>query len=281
MQLWLMVAFTMSYRSDAPERNMNDEVVVEQQEPVSEQESSETLVDGTEAAAEESTQAEEKHFTQDELNAIVQKEKAKAEAKAERRALKAYAEKLEAMTPKQQQAEQARQPDGKPRLDQFQNVEDYVEAVAEWKLEQREQVGKKAEAETQQRTIYNRTEKIYAEAEKLAGFDRDVFDELPLTTPIAQAIIESDIAPKLMAHLTANPAEAERIAGLSSARQAAEIGKLEARLSATKEVKASNAPKPISPLGTKNAAVAGDVSRMTMEEYIAHRAKQGARWAIR
>lgn len=48
----------------------------------------------TAAPEEVSTQAETKTFTQEQLNEIIQKEKAKAEAKAERRALKAYRETL-------------------------------------------------------------------------------------------------------------------------------------------------------------------------------------------
>lgn len=253
--------------------------VIEQ--PVSEQAQSETPDNGTEAGSEEITQAEEKHFTQDELNAIVQKEKAKAEAKAERRALKAYAEKLEAMTPRQQQAEQTRQPDGKPKLDQYTNVEDYVEAVADWKLEQRDQVGKRTEAESQQKTVFDKTEKIYASAEKLAGFDRDAFDELPLTTSIAQAIIESDIAPKLMAHMAANPEEVDRIAKLSPARQAAEIGKLEVKLSAVKDVKVSKAPAPIKTVGARGGEVGKSIENMTMAEYAAFEKNRGARYSTR
>ena len=58
---------------------------------------------GTEAAPDVETQAEKKSFTQEELNEIIQKEKAKAEAKAERRALKAYRETLEKFAPLQQQ----------------------------------------------------------------------------------------------------------------------------------------------------------------------------------
>jgi hypothetical protein len=260
---------------------MTEETQATLQQPVSEQAQSETLVDATEGTTEEPTQAEEKHFTQDELNAIVQKEKAKAEAKAERRALKAYSEKLEAMTPRQQHAEQAKQPDGKPKLDQFQNVEDYVEAVADWKLEQREQVGKRAAAETQNQTVYNKTEKIYAEAEKLAGFDRESFDELPLTTSIAQAVIESDIAPKLMAHMAANPDEVERISKLSSARQAAEIGKLEAKLSAVKDVKMSKAPAPIKTVGSRGGEVGKNIDTMTMAEFAAFEKARGARYSTR
>lgn len=233
----------------------------------------------TDAAKEvEGNQAEEKTFTQAELDAIIQKRISKAEAQAERRALKVYADKLESM--QRQPAQQQEAPaDNKPKMAQFENVEDYVEAVADWKLAQRDQSSAKVQAEQTQKSVYDRTEKIYAQAEKIQGFDRDEFDALPLTTPIAQAIIESDEAPRLMAHLASNPAEAQRIANLSPARQAAEIGKLEAKFAATGTVKASNAPPPIKPIGNRGGAASGDLGRSSMEDYIAQRAKQGARWA--
>ena len=88
---------------------------------------------GTEAAQDVETQAEKKSFTQEELNEIIQKEKAKAEAKAERRALKAYRETLEKFAPLQQQQKAEVQPadTGRPTREQFENVDDYVEAMAD------------------------------------------------------------------------------------------------------------------------------------------------------
>jgi hypothetical protein len=224
----------------------------------------------------EESQAEEKHFTQAELDAIVQKRIAKAEAVAERRALKVYAEKLESMQRPQQQAPQP-QNDGKPTMGQYSNVEDYVEAVADWKLAQRDQITQQSAAEMSRNQITEKANKIYAEADKL-GFDRETFDTMELSVPVAQAIIDSDIAPQLVTFLAKNPEEAARIVKLSPARQAAEIGKLEAKLSVA-AVKASSAPAPIKPVGNRGGNTSGDPSRMSMEEYQAFRAKQGARWA--
>jgi type II secretory pathway pseudopilin PulG len=258
------------------EKQMTDEVAAQPETTQDNVETPEAITD-TPKEVEES-QAEEKHFTQAELDVIVQKRIAKAEAVAERRALKVYAEKLESMQRPQQQAPQY-QDDGKPSMGQYANVEDYVEAVADWKLAQRDQVSQRNAAEMSQKQVQVKTEKIYAEAAKIEGFDRDEFDSLPLTTPVAQAIIDSDIAPQLMAHLANNPSEATRIANLTPARQAAEIGKLEAKLQVTKDIKASSAPPPIKPVGSRGGNTAGDPSRMSMDEYSAYRSKQGARWA--
>lgn len=218
----------------------------------------------------------EKSFTQAELNEIIQKEKAKAEAKAERRAMRAYRETLEKFAPKSQEPEAD---NGRPTQANYANVDDYVEAMADWKLEQRDQAQRQQQQAQQARSTVEKTESFYAEAAKIPGFDRDVFDELPLTPAIANALIDSDVPAKLMAHLSTHPEEVTRIAGLSPARQAAEIGKLETKLATAQPVTVSKAPAPIKPIGTKGSATNSDPSKASMEEYMAIRKAQGARWA--
>lgn len=229
----------------------------------------------TAAPEEVSTQAETKTFTQDELNQIIQKEKAKAEAKAERRALKAYRETLERFAP---QAPAPQQSDGKPSRAAFNGDDEaYIEAVADWKINQRDQQTKQQREAEQRQTTVQKTEKLYTEAAKLPGFDRDTFEELPLTPSIAQALIDSDAAPQLMAYMASNPDDIERIAKLSPARQAAELGKLEARLSLVKQHK--EPPAPIKTVSGGGSVSNGDLSKMPMHEYMEMRKKQGARWA--
>ena len=229
----------------------------------------------TAAPEEVTTQAETKTFTQEQLNEIIQKEKAKAEAKAERRALKAYRETLERFappTPVQQQS------DGKPSRAAFNGDDEaYIEAVADWKINQRDQQTKQQREAEQRQTTVQKTEKLYTEAAKLPGFDRDTFEELPLTPSIAQALIESDSAAQLMAYMASNPDDIERIAKLSPARQAAELGKLEARLSLVKQHK--EPPAPIKTVSGGGSVSNGDLSKMPMHEYMEMRKKQGARWA--
>jgi hypothetical protein len=259
---------------------MPDEIVTELESPEVTQEQVTTPPDETVESAEEKTpqEAEEKKFTQSELDEILQKRLAKESARAERRALKVYADKLETMTSQRQESKPTEQPNGKPTMAQYANVEDYVEAVADWKLEQREQASQKSQADSQRATVANKVEKIMQDAAKISGFDREAFDELPITDAMAYAILDSDVAAKITAHLTSNPEDAERISTLSPARQAAEIGKLEAKIS-SQTVKASNAPAPIKPIGNRGGAANSDLAKSSMEDYIAARAKQGARWA--
>lgn len=259
---------------------MTEEVQAVEQIPVTEEIVTPQTEEIEAKAGDENTQEEKKSFTQAELDKIIQKEKAKAEAKAERRALKVYAEKLENMT--RQPAQQQEAPkDSKPRMDQFANVEDYVEAVSDWKLNQRDEAEGRNKAEEYSRQTLSKTEKMYAEASTLdRSFDREAFDSLPLTPAIAQAIIDSDIPAKIMVHLSSNSDEADRISRLSPARQAAEIGKIEAKLATSPaKVKASNAPDPIKPVGARNGGTNGTLATASMDDYVAMRKQQGAKWA--
>jgi len=229
----------------------------------------------TQGAEAEVSTAAEKTFTQQELDAIIQKEKAKAEAKAERRVLRT----LEKFQPTQAQQPVQQPTDDRPRRDQFASEDDYFDKLTDWKLEQRDRGQRQQAQQRYVQTVAEKTERIYAEAEKVPGFDREEFDALPLTPVLASAITESDVAPKLMAHLSAHPEEVARIASLSPARQAAEIGKLEAKVSTAPTVRAPKAPAPISPVGGGSAAQVKNLASMSATEYYEARMKQRPSWA--
>lgn len=254
---------------DAVEAGQNLPVETNEQAAAATPETVATPDDGTQTQPDVKTEADDRKFSQSELNEIIQKEKAKAEARAERRAMKAYKETLERLVPQQQP--QAKVESDRPTQSQFENVDDYVEAMAEWKLGQREKAEHQTKQQQQTQILVSKTESLYAEAEKVAGFDRDAFDELPLTSHIAAALIESETPAKLMAHMVAHPEEVARIAGLSPARQAAEIGKLEARIAAAPKV--SSAPPPINPIGGTRGG-SKDPAQMTDAEFAKWRKAQ-------
>ena len=241
---------------------------------------------GTEADSQEKdTQADERKFTQAELDDIIKKRIAKATAIAERKASKAYAEKLESLASQPQVQKQEVTVEGKPKLEQFEKVEDYVEAVAEWKMQTHQQEQVKQAEEQRARKFQNevqaKAQHVFELAEQEPEFDSEAFEALPVSDPMAFAIIDSDIAPKLMIHLQKNPDEVDRITKLSPARQAAEIGKIEAKLSVVEKVKPSGAPAPIKPVGSRGGAASGNPAEMSQAAYEAMRAKQGASWARR
>ena len=249
--------------------------VTSEAQPAATTENVETQQVDTEAAAGEQTQVEERKFSQAELDSIIQKEKAKAEAKAERKALKAYQETLERFAPKQ---EPQRQEDYKPSRAQYANEEQFIDALTDWKLEQRERQVNQSKQLDFAKNMAAKTENRYAEAAKLPGVDRDDFEALPRSKAMAESIIESDIAPKLMAYMSSNPADVERISGLSPARQAVGIGKLEMKISST-PVKTTKAPAPINPVsGNGTASPTSIQSVKSVDQMKELLRKNGSRW---
>lgn len=126
-----------------------------------------------------------------------------------------------------------RQPaDDKPLRSQFETEDDWLDARDAWRDQQRERQAAEVKAQEQARTLYEKTESIYAQAQALEGFNRAAFDQLPLTKSIVNALIESEQAPALMHYMASNPDDVARIAGLSDTRQIAELARIEDRLAA-------------------------------------------------
>lgn len=187
-----------------------------------------------------------KTFTQKEVDDIVKRAKASTESKTERRILRT----LERVLPHQQQGQSQSQhtsqhqsnDDGRPTRKEGEKDDDYLDRLTDWKLEQRERKAESEREHAKARDLGKKTNSLYAEAEKLGDdFDRDEFDA-HLTKPIAEALVESADGARLMHFLGSNPEEMQRISQLSTARQHAELGKLETRLEA--EAKAAAEKKP-------------------------------------
>ena len=231
--------------------------------------------DGSETEAESSekdTQANEKTFTQAELDDIIKKRIAKATAIAERKASKAYAEKLEQLATKPQvQSHNEQSASDEPQLEAFEKVQDYVKAVTKWEMKNAQQAQSRQTEEQRVKQFQNevqaKAQSVFELAEQDPEFDNEAFEALPVSDPMAYAIMDSDIAPKLMVYLQKNPEEVDRIAKLSPARQAAEIGKMEVKLSAPKEVKVSKAPAPVKPVGSRGSTSSNNPGEMSQAEF--------------
>lgn len=250
------------------------DVITEDQTPATTPETVETPPVDTQAQEDVQTEvAKTVTMTQEEFDAKIKAEKAKAEAKAERRVMKA----LQNIAPQPVQQPIQQQVDQPPTRDQYDSEEAYLDAKLDWKLEQRDRETKQVQIREKTQSLATKTENLYKEAAKIEGFDRDDFEQLPLTPVIAQALIDSDEAPKLMAYMASNPEEVERISALSPARQAAELGKLEAKLTSV-PAKTSKAPAPIAPVGGAKTTTK-NIANMSQSEYEAHRMKQNPAWA--
>ena len=226
----------------------------------------------TDEHQEDQSQATPKTFTQAELDAIVLKEKAKA-ARAERRNLR---EMVDVLRPQQQV--QTQQAEAVPSRENYSSDEKYIEAMVRHGIAQETSAQRQAQAAEQSRSTNAKTEGLYKEASKLPGFDRDVFEELPLTATMAHALVESDSSAKLMAYLTSNPDEVDRINALSPVKQAAEMGKLEAKVASAPAVKAPKAPAPISTVGNGNTKTVTNLNTSNMDDFKKQFKAAGSRW---
>ena len=186
-----------------------------------------------EVSAPEVPEAAPKTFSQEELDAAIGKRLAREQRKWERERVQPVA------------------PQAPVTPEQFASNEDYVEALAEQRAEQKlaEREQRKQQAEILE-TYHDKEEEVRA---KYEDFEQVAYNpNLPITTVMAQSIQASDNGPEVAYHLGANPKEAERISRLSPIMQAKEIGKIEAQLAANPPVKkTSNAPAPISPVSAR------------------------------
>lgn len=187
-----------------------------------------------------------------------------------------------------QQAESLKRQTPAPKLDQFQDIEQYTAAAAAFQaqqiVEQRIAQERQAAAEwqarqaqeaqrMQQQMAYQQAvnAKIEEATKKYPDFVEVVTSpELPglQGTPAFQAILESEQGAEVAYYLGKNPARAHQIAAMSPIAQVREIGRIEAAISSGKVV--SNAPPPPASVDAKSGTATKDPQRMTVDEYYRH-----------
>jgi len=232
----------------------SEPVAVEEAEPVAEEEQSEPKEAEKEANQEGERKQNpklEKRFSE----ITKQREEARKEAQAERQARVELEQRLAAL-------EQNRQPqfvniDQEPQPSQFSDAFEYAKALAEYSTERAlaerdRQVAMAREQEAQQRIIQSWAQKVQAAKAELPDFDDLVAaSDVVVNNAVRDAILESDVGPKILYHLAENNDLAKKIAGLNPNAALREIGRLEARFEKTEQtapVVRSKAPTPIQPI---------------------------------
>lgn len=150
-----------------------------------------------------------------------------------------------------------------PKREQYATFEEYLEARADWRAEQKvEKKLQEREERERQRTTQEKEKQgrdqfqkmLKESARGIEDFD-DTIAGLTQDDPAASiwspALEACDAPGKMLHHLIKNPSEAERIASLPPGKQARELIQLETKLGTVKEVKPSNAPAPIKPVAGK------------------------------
>jgi hypothetical protein len=231
----------------------SEPVAVEEAEPVAEEEQSEPKEAEKEANQEGERKQNpklEKRFSE----ITKQREEARQEAQKEREARMALEQRLSALEQKPEKVDQEPQPS------QFSDAFEYAKALAEYSTEKAlaerdRQVAQAKEQEAQHKIIESWAQKVQEAKAELPDFDDMVASsDVVVNNDVRDAILESDVGPKILYHLAENSDLAKRISGLSTNAALREIGKLEARFEAKPEIKQtapvvkSKAPTPIQPI---------------------------------
>ena len=232
--------------------------VEETPEPVAEEEQSEPKEAEKEANQEGERKQNpklEKRFSE----ITKQREEARLEAQRERQARLELEQRLAALE-QNRQPEQAVNIDQEPQPSQFADAFEYAKALAEYSTEKAlaerdRQIALAREQEAQQKIIQSWAQKVQAAKAEMPDFDDMVASsDVVVNNAVRDAILESDVGPKILYHLAENNDLAKKIAGLSPNAALREIGKLEARFEAkpqtaqTAPVVKSKAPAPIQPI---------------------------------
>lgn len=176
----------------------------------------------------------------------------------------------------------------RPIRDKFSSDEDYIEAVAEWKADQRlakrEQEQAEARAAAEREQIAKRWKKAQEQARKdISDYDEVIkSSEVQLPGHLHQAILESEMGPHLAYYFSKHPSEAKRFKDMTPTTALRQLGKLEDKLAddvgdddtPTKSapfpaVEKSKAPAPITPVKDGRAVDPGPAQ--SFEEYRARR----------
>lgn len=224
----------------------------------------------------------ERTFTQKELDEIVSKRLAKesrrAERLAEERVRREHAEReLERLRAEQQPKAQG-EPDPKnygedwqryyrdlARWEAKQLLEEERKGYQEQTAQQRQQQEMAEQAQYVQKTIISKGR------EKYEDFDEVTTSEgVAITHPMLAAATKLKNGPDVLYYLGQNPAESQRIAGLSGVEQAWELKDLGAKLATPATTRT---PPPIVPNGSKTT-VDKDPSKMTDKEFAEWRRRQ-------
>jgi len=188
-----------------------------------------------------------------------QREEARKEAQTERQARVELEQRL-AVLEQQRQPQQQSYVDQEPQPSQFADAFEYAKALAEFSTEKAlaerdRQFAQAREQEAQQKIIQSWAQKVQEAKAELPDFDDLVAaSDVVVNNAVRDAILESDVGPKILYHLAENNDLAKKIASLSPNAALREIGRLEARFEAKPDTKQtapvvrSKAPAPIQPI---------------------------------
>ena len=205
-----------------------------------------------------------------------------AQERVAREALEARLQALEG----QQSNKKTNDVNTKPQPDDYADAFKYAEALAEWSANEavarREQeIKQQAEQAKQQEVMKTWQQKLEAVKAELPDYEDMVASStVAVSDAVRDAILESDVGPRILYELASDDELGAKIANLSTAQALKMIGKLEAKFEVQAEEPAkskpvavkSNAPKPINPIrGTGSQSVYTDGEQIDYQAWKAGR----------
>lgn len=196
-----------------------------------------------------------------------QREAARAEAQKEREARVALEERLKELENRSAPKAAKAEPDDlgpEPRPEAFNDMFEYAKALAEYTADKKLMERERAETERKAQEARAEFEQNWAKRVDSVRKEMPDFDdmiqssEVSVSDHVRDAIMESDVGPKILYHLAENPEFAAELGKKTVTAALREIGKLEVRFekqveksatpSKSETVKSTKAPAPISPI---------------------------------
>lgn len=163
----------------------------------------------------------------------------------------------------------------KPSRDDYAEQDDYIEALTEWKAEQAVTRVQRESANHARQSAWEAREAQTKAS--IPDYDAVVpVSTVPIKPHVVEALMDADAGPSLAYHLAKNPDVAARLNAMTPTRAAIELGRIETTLTAPAVKVPSNAPTPITPITPQASGRTVDLSKASMEDYIAERKRQGA-----
>lgn len=121
----------------------------------------------------------------------------------------------------------------KPNAANFKDAFEFAEALADWKLEEKWREKQEAERKELQRLQSERVQRTWTAnvrktAAEIADYSEVVANaDMPITNELRDAILESEIGPRVQYYLAKNPDEVERLTSMTVRGMERAFGKLE------------------------------------------------------
>lgn len=197
--------------------------------------------------------------------------------------LKARLEELERRV--SEPAPKAAEPQGAPKIEQFESFADYVRAEAVWSAKQEMRAQREEQQrETQEQQAKRQQEEVLQAWQQRVDSARSAvpdYDEIiesadvVLSPAMVQAVVESEHGPMIGLYFARHPEEAEKLASLSPTAVARAIGRIEAKLESEQITKTqSTAPKPPSPVRGSTVKPTSAIEADDYDTFVKLRRKQ-------